>query len=105
MPRDPEPRISPNPVRDLFDACAHGYALRLTCRACRRRRSFSPHAVWHLFRRKGWPEWLRDVARRFRCRSCGRRGPRLDLVHEEPDDTSLPMPSRTEWKRELSRRR
>jgi hypothetical protein len=105
MWRDGGPRISANPVRDLFDATAHGYAIRLTCRGCRRARIFHAAAVWHLFERKGFADGLRDVPRRFRCRVCDRRGPVLELVHEEPNDSSLPMPSQTEWKRELRRRR
>ena len=105
MWRDGEPRLSANPVRDLFDACAHGYAIRLACRGCGRQRVFHSAAVWHHFRRKGFSEWLRDVPRRFRCRVCGRRAPVMALVHEPPNDDSLPMPSDHDWKRELRRRR
>ena len=105
MGRDRAIRTEANPVRDLFDACAHGYALRLTCRGCRRARIFHSAAVWHHFRRKGFSEWLRDVPRKFRCRVCDRRGPSLELVGDEPDDRSLPMPSEQDWKRELRRRR
>jgi hypothetical protein len=105
MWRDGDPRIPANPVRDLFDACAHGYSLRLTCRGCRRTRIFHSAAVWHHFKRKAFADGLRDVPRRFRCRVCDRRGPALVLVHDEPDDNSLPMPSETNWKRELRRRR
>jgi len=103
--RDEGPRISANPVRDLFDACAHGYAIKLTCRGCHRQRIFNPHAVWWHFRRKGYSEWLRDVPGKFRCRVCERRRPTMDLVHEEPNDPSLPMPNEDEWKRERRRRR
>ena len=105
MWQDDDVRISANPVRQLFDAAAHGYTLRLACRGCRRSAMFSAHAVWWHFRRKGWPEWLRDVPRRFRCRDCGRRSPSLELVRAEPTDTSLPLPGKYDWKRELSRRR
>jgi hypothetical protein len=33
------------------------------------------------------------------------RYPKLELVSEEPTDTSLPMPTELDWKRELRRRR
>ena len=105
MWRDGETRVSANPVRELFDACAHGYAIRLTCRSCRRARIFPSAAVWHHFRRKGFSEWLRDVPAKFRCRVCDRKAPYMDLVHEEPNDLSLPLPSNSDWKRELRRRR
>ena len=98
-------RESANPVRELFDAAAQGYTLRFTCRGCGRARVFHSAAVWRLFDRKGWSPWLSDIASRFRCRVCGRRSPALALVHDEPTDTSLPLPDRYAWKRELSRRR
>jgi hypothetical protein len=94
-----------NPVRDLFDATAHHYALKLTCRGCRRQRIFPAAAVWWHFKRKGFADWVRDVPKRFRCKDCGRRGPSLDLVNEEPNDESLPLPGETDWKQELTRRR
>ncbi|HEY7810912.1 MAG TPA: hypothetical protein VIA98_11075 [Allosphingosinicella sp.] len=105
MGREGERRKSANPVRDLFDACAHGYSVRLTCRGCRRARIFPAAAIWHHFRRKGFDDGLRQVPGRFRCRVCDRSGPALELVHEAPNDRSLPMPSQSEWKRELRRRR
>ena len=94
-----------NPVRDLFDAAAHHYALKLTCQGCRRQRIFAAAAVWWHFKRKGLADRLRDVPKRFRCKDCGRRGPSLDLVHEEPNDGSLPLPSDLDWKHELRGRR
>jgi hypothetical protein len=94
-----------NPVRDLFDATAHHYALKLTCRHCRRQRIFPAAAVWWHFKRRGFTDRLRDVPQRFRCQSCERRGPTLDLVHEEANDASLPLPSEQDWKHELRRRR
>jgi hypothetical protein len=45
-----------------------------------------------------------DVPKKCRCRQCGARGPALDLVEEEPNDSSLPLPSEQDWKRELRRR-
>lgn len=103
--RENEPRISANPVRDLFDATAQHYAIKLTCRGCRRSRIFPSAAIWWHFRKKGFSEWLRDVPGKFRCRVCERRAPGMDLVHEAANDTSLPMPSELVWKHELRRRR
>jgi hypothetical protein len=105
MSREHGPRISANPVRDLFDVCAHGYSVRLTCRGCRRSRILRAHALWWLFERKSWPDWLRDVPGHFKCRVCARRRPRLDLVNEPADDESLPMPGEQVWKQALRRRR
>jgi hypothetical protein len=105
MWREDGVRYSANPLRELFDAAAQGYSIKLTCGGCRRCKTLSAHAVWHHFGKKGFSEYLRDVPKRFRCRVCGRRKPRMDLVHEEVDDTSLPMPSEQDWKRELRRRR
>jgi len=105
MWRNDGPRISANPLRELFDACAQGYSLKFLCPGCSRLRIFRPHAVWHHFRRHGWSEELRHVARHFRCSLCRRRGPDMELVREEPNDHSLPMPGEDVWKRELRRRR
>jgi hypothetical protein len=105
MWRETGPRISANPVRDLFDAAAQHYAIKLTCRGCRRVRVLHAAAVWWHFRRRDYSERLRDVPGKFRCRACDRRLPSMDLVHEAPDDTSLPMPDDLDWKRELRRRR
>jgi hypothetical protein len=93
-----------NPVQDLFDAAAQHYAIKLTCRRCRHQRIFNPHALWHLFDKNGWPDWLRDVRKRCRCTECGARDPALDLVNEPETGEPLPMPSESEWKR-MSRRR
>ena len=98
-------RESVNPVRELFDAAAQGYTLKLLCRDCGRAQVFHAAAVWRHFQRKSWSPWLRDVGQHFRCRRCGRRGPRLELSHDEPTDTHLPLPDIYAWKRELSRRR
>ena|SRR5688572_19673502 len=98
-------RVSANPLRELFDAAAQGYTLRLTCGGCARVRIFHAAAVWRHFDGKSWSPWLRDVAKRFRCRVCDQRSPRLELDHDEPTDTSLPLPDPYAWKRELSRRR
>jgi hypothetical protein len=105
MWREKDLRQSANPVRELFDATAQGYAIKLSCPGCRRTRIFHAAAVWHHFRRKGFSERLRDVPKKFRCRICERRTPIMELVHEEPDDMSLPMPGELVWKHELRRRR
>jgi hypothetical protein len=107
-PQRPPPaavRDMVNPIRELFDAAAHGYTLKLVCRGCARAQVFHAAAVWRHFQRKSWSPWLRDVGQHFRCRRCGRRGPRLELSHDEPTDTHLPLPDVYAWKRELSRRR
>src|SRR5688572_29425277 len=101
MWREEPVRTSVNPIRELFDAAAHGYAIRLVCRGCRRGRIFHAAAIWWHFRRKGLSELLRDVPGRFRCRECDRRDPVMDLVREEPNDVSLRLPANHEWKREL----
>jgi len=98
-------RDKTNPVRDLFDAAAQHYAVKLTCLRCRHQRIFDPHALWFLFDRKGWNDWLRDVRKRCRCTGCGARNPALDLVHEEATGEPLPMPSESEWKRMKAQRR
>ena len=98
-------RDSANPIRELFDAAAQGYTLKLVCRGCGRSKVIHAAAAWRHFDRKGWSPWLRDVAARFRCRVCDHRSPALELSHDEPTDTSLPLPDHYAWKRELSRRR
>jgi hypothetical protein len=98
-------RESANPVLNLWDAAAQHYDLRVTCWNCKRRAVFESAAVWLHFDRKGWSERLQHVPTKFRCRACGNRYPCLDLVNENPTDTSLPLPSDREWKREARRRR
>lgn len=105
MARDNGVRDSANPVRDLFDATAQHYALKFTCRGCRRQRIFASASVWWHFKKRGLVDWLRDVPKKFVCKQCGRRGPTLDLVQEGATDTNLPFPSETDWKHELRRRR
>ena len=87
-------RDSANPLRELFDAAARGYNLKLSCRGCGRVEILDRFAVWGLFQRNGWRDWLRDVPAHFRCRGCDRKGPALDLVYDEPTSTVLPMPNR-----------
>jgi hypothetical protein len=99
------------PLRDLFDAAVRNRSVRLTCPRCGHGNVFSSHALWWLFRRKGWVDSLREVRRRCLCIMClHRRGakvrdPELQLVDDAPTDTSLPMPSELDWKREVRRRR
>lgn len=98
------PRTSANPVRELFDAALRGYAIKLTC-GCTKVSTLSSHAVWWHFRRRGYSERLRDVPAMFRCQVCRRRDPDMELVRSDDFDSTLPLPSEQEWKRELSRRR
>jgi hypothetical protein len=99
------------PLRDLFDAAARGRAIRLTCSKCGHFSIVSSHALWWLFRRKGWVDSLREVRRRCLCIMClhrhgkKERDPRLELVDEPVTDASLLMPSELDWKREVRRRR
>ena len=105
MWREKGPRDSANPLRELFDAAARGYNLKLSCRGCGRAEVLNRFAAWWLFRKRGWRDWLRDVPARFRCAGCGRKAPELDLVLDDPTTAALPMPPESEWKRELRRRR
>ena len=98
------------PLKDLFDAAARGKAIKLTCLRCRHIAIFNGYALWWLFRDRGWKDGFRDVQRRSLCTMCWfhrgekMRGPKLDLVDDEPT-VELPMPSELEWQRELRRRR
>jgi hypothetical protein len=102
---------SPYPLRDLFDVAARGRNIRLTCPKCGHGTVLSSRALWWLFHRKGWVDNLRDVRRRCLCILCLHRrkmkvrSPELELVDEAPTDTSLPVPSELDWKREVRRRR
>ena len=99
------------PLRELFDAAVRGRSVKLTCPRCRRAAILSSHALWWLFERKGWAARFADVRRRCFCIMCLHRtgekvrGAELELVDDPPTDTSLPMPSEMDWKRELRRRR
>ena len=99
------------PLRDLFDAAVRHPGVKLTCRRCGHARILSAPGLWWLFNRKGWRDDLRDVQRRYFCLMCWHSGghrihfPELELVDEEPTDSSLPLPSPLDWKRELRRRR
>ena len=100
-----------HPLRDLFDDAVRGRSVRLTSTRSGHGTVVSSHALWWLFHKKGWVDSLREVRRRCLCIMClHRRGekvrdPELDLVDEAPTDTSLPMPSELDWKREVRRRR
>jgi hypothetical protein len=99
------------PLRDLFDAAVRGRSVKLTCRECRHSIVFSSHALWWLFRARGWRDTFEHVRRRCLCLMCLHRrrrkvrNPELELVADAPTDTSLPMPSELDWKREVRRRR
>ena len=99
------------PLRDLFDAAVRGRSVRLTCRECGHSTVLSSHALWWLFRRKGWRDTFADVRRRCVCLMCLHRrrrqvrNPGFELVLDPPTDSSLPLPSEIDWQRELRRRR
>lgn len=105
------PRDLVNPLRDLFDAAVRQYATKLACKTCGHTHVFDPHAIWWMFQRAGWSDFLRDVPFRFWCAKCAinRRQkikyPALELVHEEATGEQPRMPSSEVWKRELRRRR
>lgn len=105
MWREQGPRTSANPIRDVFDAAAHGYNLKLTCRGCSRTEVLHSAAVWERFRVKRWRDLMHDLPQHFRCRGCGGKRPKIELSHELPTSAELPMPWDSEWKRELRRRR
>jgi hypothetical protein len=99
------------PLRDLFDVAVRHSAVRMTCLNCGHKAVISSHALWWLFHKKGWQDHFADVRKRCICLMClHRRGdkvryPEFEMVDEEPTETSLPMPSELDWKRELRRRR
>ena len=100
-----------HPLRDLFDAAVRNKSVRLTCTRCGHAKIFSAVALWWLFERKGWQDRFDQVRRRCVCSLCYMRlhirvrAPAFELVDDPPTDTSLPMPSELDWKRELRRRR
>ena len=102
---DGETRWQVNPVRELFDAVLQHYSIRVICRRCRNAAVFHAAGLWHLFERKGWNGWLREVPRRLRCTRCGNRRPRLELVTKEAITVALPLPTDLEWKQATRRRR
>ncbi len=80
------------------------------CPSCGHQAVFDGHALWWLFKRKGWDDRLRAAARRFRCTRCWheqrRRKRPLDVVvTEAPATSELPMPHERTWKRLVSRQR
>ena len=98
-------RDSVHPLRSLFDAASRGYSVKLACRSCRHVAVLDAHALWWHFQRHGQQDRLAVVARRCVCSACRRRGPTLDLVHDAPTSTALPMPPLHRWKAELRRHR
>ena len=98
-----------HPLRDLFDAAVRGYAVKLTCYACKHVRIFDPHALWWLFHRRGWNDRFPHVRRRAVCTRCLAaqarkiRQPKLELVHEKETGEPLPMPPIHEWKAMMRR--
>lgn len=103
MPRvdDASDRI----ITTLFDAAVYQRAIRVRCR-CSHTARLNPYALWWLFYRKGWDQRLKVAKERLKCSRCGWKGfVLIDLVGEEWDKTSLPMPPETEWKRAVRRSR
>jgi ribosomal protein L44E len=99
------------PLRDLFDAAVRNRNIKLTCQACHHATIFDGHALWWLFKRRAWADRFPEVQRRMVCTVCfyrrseKLRSAKLELVEEEPTETSLALPSELDWKRELRRRR
>jgi hypothetical protein len=98
-----------NPVSTLFDAASRHESIRMDCPECRHISIFHAAGLWHLFSRKSWDDGLRDVSKHFYCRVCLKRGekvvrPRVMTCPDEPT-IHLPLPSNTEWKNAISRRR
>jgi hypothetical protein len=99
------------PLRDLFDAAVRHYSIKLTCGRCSRVTIYHAAALWWLFEQKGWADRFSDVQKRCLCLMCFHRGrikvrfPTLELTRDPPTDTSLPMPTELDWKRELRRKR
>lgn len=102
---------SANPLRNLFDAAARGYSIKLTCWSCSHVRILHGHGLWWLFDQRGWLDNFKAVRWRLVCGPCLRernqkiRNPKLELVHEEITGDPLPLPSESEWKRALRRHR
>ena len=103
------PRDEVNPVWNLFDAATKGHAIRFDCPACRHVGIFHPAALWLMFNNKGWDDDLRHIKGHFYCGLCHKRRakrvrPNLVLSPDKPDQ-HLPLPSDSDWKRAISRRR
>jgi ribosomal protein L37E len=89
---------------DLFECAAWHIAIVATCRKCGREAVFDPHALWHLYARKGWRNDLRSVQRRLKCRVCGARA-FMSLSRDRASTVALEMPTAADWKKAVSRYR
>jgi hypothetical protein len=89
---------------DLFECAAWHLAIVATCRKCKREAVFDPHALWHLYQRKGWRDDLKSVQRRLKCKACGARA-FLSLSRDRASTAVLEMPSASAWKQAISRYR
>jgi hypothetical protein len=89
---------------DLFECAAWHLAIVATCRKCKREAVFDPHALWHLYQRKGWRNDLKSVQRRLKCKVC-LAGAILSLSRDRVSTVWLEMPSAAEWKKAVSRYR
>jgi hypothetical protein len=91
--------------RDVFEAAARQYSVRVTCTNCQHSLVFDPHELWWHFERKGWDQNFRRCGERFRCSVCLRRSPAFELTRDEPERHRFPMPSPHEWKHAINRYR
>jgi hypothetical protein len=94
---------SPTPT-NLLEAAAWHFAVVATCRKCRAEGVFDPHALWHLFDRRGWDVGMESVSRRLRCRRC-KAGAFVSWSQDREATVDLPMPSAQQWKKVLNRLR
>lgn len=91
--------------RDIFEAAARQWAVRVTCRSCQHSLIFDPHELWWHFEQKGWDQNFQRCGERFRCSVCRRRSPNFELTRNPPVKNRLAMPSTHEWKRAINRYR
>jgi hypothetical protein len=89
---------------DLFECAAWHMAIVATCRRCKREAVFDPHALWHLYQRKGWRNDLRSVQRQLKGKGCGASA-FLALSRDKPSTVPLEMPSALGWKQAIGRYR
>lgn len=102
-------RAGANPIWNLFDAAAQHRNIRLDCPKCRHCAIYHAAALWKMFGEKGWNDSLRAVPRRFYCADCSRfGGPKVRpglILSPDIETVRLPLPSDTEWKHAIRRRR
>jgi ribosomal protein L37E len=89
---------------NLLEAAAWHVAIVATCRRCGSEAVFDPHALWNLFDRRGWDVGMSSLKRRLRCKRCG-SGAFVSWSRDRAATIDLPMPSRQQWKKVMSRLR